>query len=67
MSRSHIVTKRKRMRWCAQEQPTGTSPRVHPMDPRNAMEVPYEGAPVLALPVAEEMTISNRSGERKKL
>lgn len=70
MSRSLTVTRRKRIR--QRGTPTAYTAtldiRVMPLNPeRGAADVPYDGAPKIELPNAEDITISNRSGDRKKI
>lgn len=69
MSRSLDVKRKRRLRYRNGVTPFGRAlhPRVLPCNPdKGAEDVPY--TPVtMTLPVGDEITISNRSGDRKKI
>ena len=70
MSRSSIVKRRRKVRYKSGVTPYGKSlnVRVIPCNPlKGAEDVPYEGMPCIELAMGEDRTISNRSGDRKKL
>jgi len=70
MSRVLKATKRRRVPYRSKVTAYGLMlpARLIPMNTRNgAADVPYDGPAVLTLPIGTEITISNRSGDRKKV
>lgn len=70
MSRELIVTRKRRIPYRRTTTPAGEAlpTRCIPANPEaGAADVFYEGLPVLEIPKGSEITISNRSGDRKKV
>jgi hypothetical protein len=70
MSRSFVVTKRRRAPYRENVTQEGEmlDPRSIPVNTFRGMEdVGYSGPPNIELPEGKDITISNRSGDRKKI